>query len=96
MRPRQNNGGMGDYLRTYWPVIIFLVGTFVSLVTQWAVLGIRLSNVEARQDRQGDAITDVKNQLTQQAANYAELKAKLDAISDNVAYIRSRMDKLTN
>lgn len=86
---------MNDYIKTYWPILIAFVSILISLVAQWAVLGVRISTVEARQDRQGDAITDVKNQLVVQASNYAELKAKLEGIADNVNYIRSRIDKAT-
>lgn len=87
---------MNEILKTYWQIIFAVVSIVVSLTAQWAILGIRIAAVEQRQDRQGNAITDMQSQLSQQAANYAELKAKIDAVSDNVSYIRSRIDSVVS
>lgn len=66
-----------------------------SVIAQWAVFGVRLDNIEGRQDRQGTAITDLQDQLTQTQSQYAALNAKVDAVSDNVLYIRQRIDEAT-
>lgn len=81
-----------DYIKTYWPIVMSLLTIGVTIVTQWALLGQRITALESRQDRQEQAVVDVKAQLTVQAANYAALSAKIDAIGDNVSYIRSRVD----
>lgn len=86
---------MQDFFKSYGSISLAIVTVIVSLIGQWAVLGTRVSAVEDRQDRQGESITDIKAQLATQAANYAELKAKIDAMSDNINYIRSRIDRAT-
>lgn len=83
---------MPDALKNYWPIMISAVTIVVSIATQWAIFGSRLAAVESRQDRQGTAISALQDATTQQQANYAALSAKLDALSDNVSYIRSRID----
>lgn len=84
-----------DYFRTYGSLLIALATIIVSLVAQWAVFGTRLTAAEQREDRQGTAITALQNTLTQQQADYAALSAKIDGISDNVSYIRSRIDHVS-
>lgn len=86
---------MQEYIKQYWPVIFSVTTIIVSLLTQWVLLGYRISAVESRQDRQGSAITDIQAQLSTQAANYAALSAKLDAIDNDVTYIRQRIDNVT-
>lgn len=86
---------MNDYVKAYGSIALAITTVMVSLVTQWAVYGIRIANVESRQDRQAAAIMVIQGQITDQVANYAALQAKLDAIKDNVDYIRSRIDRAT-
>lgn len=84
---------MPDFIKNNPSIVITIATIAVSIATQWAVLGQRITSIEERVDRQGQAITDVKAQLVTQAAQYAELKAKIEAISDNVSYIRNRIDR---
>lgn len=81
-----------DYLKSYGSIGLAVMTVIVSLITQWAVFGVRISNIEARQDRQGTALQSVQDSLTQQLANYAALAAKLDALNESVLYIRNRID----
>lgn len=84
---------MTNYLKTYWPIFFSIVTVLVSLTAQWAVLGVRLSAVEARQDRQATTIMAIQTELQTQATDSARLEAKVDAIDNNVDYIRGRIDK---
>lgn len=83
-----------DYIKGYWPIFLSVTTVIVSLAAQWAVLGYRISAVEARQDRQGTAITALQGQTQTLTANYAELNAKIDAMNENVTYIRNRLDRV--
>lgn len=78
--------------RTFWPVVLVVV----SLAAQWAILGQRVSATEARLDRQGAAIVTLQQSDTERQAQYAALSAKLDALGDNVLYIRNRIDASTH
>lgn len=86
---------MPDFIKNNPSIVITVCTVVISIVTQWAVLGQRITAIEERQNRQGEAITDVKAQLATQASNYAELKAKIESMSDNINYIRSRIDRVT-
>lgn len=83
---------MQKYVQDYWPIFVSLMAIIVSLSAQWAVFGVRISAVEDRQDRQGTAIATLQDSFTTQQSNYAALAAKLDAVNENVVYIRSRID----
>lgn len=85
---------MYKFFENNWTIVLSVMTVIVSLVAQWALLGYRITAVEQRQDRQGSAITDIQTTLSSQAAEYAALEAKIDAISDNVDYIRSRIDNI--
>lgn len=73
-------------------ITIAILGVVASYSVNTALYGYRLTAVEARQDRQGTAITTINATLATQQSQFAALSAKLDAISDNVNYIRSRLD----
>lgn len=77
-----------DQVRTFWPVVLVVI----SLAAQWAILGQRVSTIEGRQDRQGQAITALQASDTERQAQYAALSAKIDAVNDNLLYIRNRID----
>lgn len=79
---------LSDQFKTFWPVVLVVV----SLAAQWAILGQRVNTVEARLDRQGQAITTLQQSDTERQAQYAALSAKLDAVNDNLLYIRNRID----
>lgn len=85
---------MNKFIENYWPITLSVITVGVSIATQWAIFGSRLTAVELRQDRQGSAITSLQSSLTQQQADYAALSAKIDAMSDNVSYIRTRVDSI--
>lgn len=87
---------MQNYFKQYWPVFLSVVSLFVSIVTQWAIIGYRINAVELTQEQQSGAIVNLQQQLSAQAAQYAGLSAKLDSIKDNVTYIRSRIDTVAN
>lgn len=82
---------MTDFL-TKNVVAIILAG--VSFVSMYAVNSYRIQALEDRQDRQGTAVMLLQSQQTDGIANYAALDAKLDAVIDNVSYIRSRIDSI--
>lgn len=86
---------MQENVTRYWPIFFSLTSILVSLIAQWAILGTRITAIEGRQDRQGAAITTIQDQVARQAADYAALAAKIDSINDNVNYIRSRIDRVT-
>lgn len=87
MGPAQNNF-VGFLKNNLWAIALVLA----SVVAQWSVFGVRLDNIEARQDRQGTAIADLQNQVTTTQTQYAALDAKVDAMNDNILYIRQRID----
>lgn len=84
-----------DYLKSWGFLIIPIVSALITISGVWATFGVRLSGVEARQDRQGTAITNLQDADKGQVANYAELKAKVDIMIDDIRYIRSRIDRAT-
>lgn len=63
-----------------------------SVIAQWAVFGVRIDNIEARQDRQDLAVIDLRTQLQETKENYAALEEKVDSVKESVDYIRSRID----
>lgn len=67
-----------------------------SVIAQWAVFGVRLDAVEARLDRQGTAITEIRTQVAESQNQYAALNAKVDAMKDSIDYIRNRIDRAIN
>lgn len=86
---------MSNFFRQYWPLAVTLLTTLAAVASSYAIYGFRIAALEARQDRQGATIASIQTQLTTQAQNYAELKATLQAMSDNLNYIRNRVDRLT-
>lgn len=72
--------------------LVALIAAIFSFVSMYAVDNYRINSLQDRQDRQGTVIATLQSQQTEQATNYAALSAKLDALGDNVLYIRSRID----
>lgn len=64
-----------------------LVLAAVTVVSTYAVMNYRLSTVEARQDRQGAAITDLQ-------ANNTQILVALGKLQTDIQYIRLAIDKL--
>lgn len=83
---------LSDQFKTFWPVVLVVI----SLAAQWAILGQRVEAAEGRLDRQGNAITALQASDREREAQYAALNAKLDALNDNVLYIRNRIDNATH
>ena len=79
---------VSNYLK-YWPVVLFIGG----IISTWAVFGVRLAGVEARQDRQADTIRMLQGQVTDLGNDISGIKAKIESINDNVNYIRDRIDR---
>lgn len=93
MNPEQEkNSKWVDLFRTFWPVAVVLISVVVNSVINWTTFGVRLDAIESRQDRQGSAITSLQTSVTDTQNNYAALNAKVDSLSDNVLYIRQRID----
>lgn len=86
--PDQNNFFIGFIRNNAWAIVIVTA----SVVAQWAVFSTRLDTIEQRQDRQGTAITGLQSSVADVQTQYAALNAKLDALNDNVLYIRNRID----
>lgn len=84
---------LAEYIKIYWPVFFSVLTIIISITAQWAVFGIRLTAMEERQNRQGEAITEIRAQQSMQAAQYAALNAKLDTMNDTLNYLRSRVDR---
>lgn len=74
--------------RNAWALIIVAA----SVIGQWAVFGVRLDSIEARVERQGTSISDIRSSLAETQNQYAALEAKLEGIDQNVNYIRTRLD----
>lgn len=82
-----------DFLtKNAWALAIVLS----SVIAQWAVFGVRLDNIEARQDRQGTAISTLQASVAEVQNQYSALNAKVDAVGSNVDYIRNRIDRALN
>lgn len=84
-----------DYIKSYGSIGVAIATVAISLITQWAIFGVRLTNLEQRQDRQGTTIVTIQTQVTGLANDISGIKATLGAINDNVNYIRNRIDKVT-
>ncbi len=87
---------MNEYIRTYWPIFVTILTLAVTAFTNDAIQTYRISSLEGRQDRQAASIMAVQTTLATQASDAARLAAKIDAISDNVNFIRDRIVKVTN
>ena len=86
----KTTSALQDFLaKNAWALIIVAS----SIVGQWAVFGVRLDSIEARVERQGTAISEVRTQLAETQNQYAALNAKLEGIDATVNYIRSRIDR---
>lgn len=80
--------------KTYWPIGFSVVTVAVTLIIQYSAFGYRLTAAEDRLDRQGVAISEIRAQQTTLATNFARLEGVVSAMSDNVSYIRSRIDNV--
>lgn len=83
-----------DFIKSYFQITVAIVTIVVSLAAQWAVYGVRLNALEDRQNRQSEDIAEIRGQILTQVTSTAELNAKVDAMSDNINYIRSRIDAI--
>lgn len=81
-----------EQFKTFWPAALVVI----SLAAQWAILGQRVSAAEQQLDRQGASIITLQANDREREAQYAALNAKLDALNDNVLYIRNRIDTATH
>lgn len=72
---------------------IAIAGIIATYSINTALYGYRLGTLEDRQDRQGISIQALQTAQALQASQYAELKATLNAVNDNVNYIRTRVDQ---
>lgn len=59
----------------------------VTLISTYAVYGYRLNAVEARQDRQGDAITALQSSNTDTQVALAKIQTDLE-------YIKAQLNKI--
>lgn len=84
-----------DFLKSYGSIIIAIITIIASLIFQWAVFGVRLMSVESAVTDLKSINIDLQRQVSDQKANYAKQDAKIDAIAENVSYIRSRVDAAT-
>lgn len=82
---------MGFIRNNAWAIVIVVA----SVVAQWAIFSTRLDTIEQRQDRQGTTIAALQTSVQDVQTQYAALNAKLDALNDNVLYIRNRIDTAT-
>lgn len=85
---------MERLIERYWPMVVTIVTVLLGVGAQWAVYGLQISDLRATQARQAVDIANLQTQVSLQASEYASLKATIDAINDNVTYIRSRIDRL--
>lgn len=84
---------MNDWLKiNAWSLTI----AAATMISTFAIYGVRIQNVEDQQERQSAAITAIQTSLANQQSQYAVLDAKITGISANVDYIRSRIDKATD
>lgn len=81
--------------KSYWPLALSVITVIISLAAQWAILGYRIANVEARQDRQGASITTLQQQVGDLTSAISGMKSDIGSIKDNVTYIRDRIDRAT-
>jgi uncharacterized coiled-coil protein SlyX len=63
-----------------------------SVIAQWAVFGVRIDNIEARQDRQDAVVSDLRDQVQESQRDVAALSEKVDSVKESVDYIRNRID----
>lgn len=80
---------MGDFFKNN--AVTLIVGA-ISFVSIYAVNNYRLNTLETRQDRQAEQIQGVRDQVNDQGRSIVAMQTKIDAINDNVNYIRSRID----
>lgn len=84
-----------EALKLYWPIGISIITIGVSFTAQWAVLGIRITALEDRQNRQATNLSALQTQVIGLANDVSGMKADIGSIKDNVTYIRSRIDAIT-
>ncbi len=86
---------INEYIRTYWPIFVTIVTLAVGLYINDSIQNVRITALEVRQDRQATAIMTLNTQMTNVVTNFAALSSKVDAINENVTYIRNRIDRVT-
>ena len=86
---------MNVTLKAYWPIIISIASVVVSFVAQWSIQGARITALEDRQDRQGVAMAAMQLQVTGLSNDISGIKATLASMSENLTYIRNRIDRVT-
>lgn len=84
-----------DYIKIYWPIFVTLVTLAVAMVVRDTGNEARITALESRTDRQGTAIMVLQGQVTTLANDVSSMKATLDAVNQNVSYIRNRIDRVT-
>ncbi len=84
-----------EYIRTYWPIFVTICTIAVWMVISDTKNQSRISALEDRADRQGNSIMIIQSQVVGILADVSGMKSKLDGISENVNYIRNRIDRVT-
>lgn len=87
--PKENS--LNSFIaRNAWAIII----VSASVIGQWAVLGTKVTGVEERVGNLETADISFREELNANKSDVAALNAKVDAVSENVTYIRSRIDQV--
>lgn len=84
-----------DYIKTYWPIFVTLLTISVTMIVKDTSNEARITALELRADRQGTTIMLLQGQVTGLANDVSSMKATVDAINNNVNYIRNRIDRVT-
>lgn len=83
-----------DFIKAYWSIVFTVVSCVITLTAGYYSYGFRISAIEARQDRQGDAIVKLQTDVTDFKTSLARLEANVDNLSSNVDYIRNKLDRV--
>lgn len=91
---------MYENLKSNWAIIAFVIGLLINSASAYIAVQVSLSKmdtrvsfVEARQDRQGEAIGKLQNDVTDFKSSLARLEANVTNLSSNVDYIRNKLDR---
>jgi len=90
-----NGSAIAEYVKNYWPIFVTIVTMGVTMVVRDTNNEARISALESRADRQGNSIMTLQVQVTNLSTDVSGIKATLDAVNQNVTYIRNRIDRVT-
>jgi len=83
-----------NFLKSYWNIVFTVITCIITLTAGYYSYGFRIQAMEERQDRQDLAIVKLQSDVSDFKTSIARLEANVTNLSNNVDYIRTKLDKV--